>query len=124
MEENESILVELKEYLIHEEDKDSAILKEKVLSDMIDKSYELMDQITKQERLEFICASYFLFMMHDMEKLKESLMHRTVKEVQKEMLEEFSLLTEIPDTLKGKTAVMTMKENLEALQKQFQKVQG
>ena len=48
MEENESILVELKEYLIHEEDKDSAILKEKVLSDMIDKSYELMDQITKQ----------------------------------------------------------------------------
>lgn len=124
MEENESILVELKEYLIHEEDKDSAILKEKVLSDMIDKSYELMDQITKQERLEFICVSYFLFMMHDMEKLKESLMHRTVKEVQKEMLEEFSLLTEIPDTLKGETAVMTMKENLEALQKQFQKVQG
>lgn len=123
MEENEQILTELKEYLIHDEDKNSAILKEKALSDMIDKSYELME-LNKGERSEFICASYFLFMMHDMEKLKESLMHRTVKEVQKEMLEEFSLLTEIPDTLKGETAVMTMKENLEALQKQFQKVQG
>ena len=59
MTENETILVELKEYLIHDEDKGSALLKEKALSDMIDKSYELIEDITKQERLEFICASYF-----------------------------------------------------------------
>lgn len=122
MTENETILIELKEYLIHDEDKGSALLKEKVLSDMIDKSYELIEDITKQERLEFICASYFLFMMHDMKLLKEKLMHHDLKEVQKEMLEEYSLLTEIPDTLKGELAVSTIKENLEVLQKEFQKV--
>lgn len=121
MTENETILIELKEYLIHDEDKGSALLKEKVLSDMIDKSYELIEDITKQERLEFICASYFLFMMHDMKLLKEKLMHHDLKEVQKEMLEEYSLLTEIPDTLKGELAVSTIKENLEVLQKEFQK---
>ena len=121
MEENESILVELKEYLIHEEDKDSATLKEKVLSDMIDKSYELMDQITKQERLEFICASYFLFMMHDVKQLKEKMMAIPLKQLEKELLEEYSLKTEIPDTLKGEIAVSTIKENLKALKKEFQK---
>ncbi len=121
MTENETILVELKEYLIHDEDKGSALLKEKALSDMIDKSYELIEDITKQERLEFICASYFLFMMHDMKQLKEKLLHHDLKEVQKEMLEEYSLLTEIPDTLKGELAVSTIKENLEVLQKEFQK---
>ena len=121
MEENESILAELKEYLIHEEDKDSAILKEKVLSDMIDKSYELMDQITKQERLEFICASYFLFMMHDVKQLKEKMMAIPLKQLEKELLEEYSLKTEIPDTLKGEIAVSTIKENLKALKKEFQK---
>ena len=44
-----------------------------------------------------------------------------LKEVQKEILEEYSLLTEIPDTLKGEIAVSTIKENLEVLQKEFQK---
>ncbi len=121
MSENETILVELKEYLIRDEDKGSALLKEKALSDMIDKSYELIEEITKEERSEFICASYFLFMMHDMKQLKEKLMNHDLKEVQKEMLEEYSLLTEIPDTLKGELAVSTIKENLEVLQKEFQK---
>ena len=121
MSENETILVELKEYLIRDEDKGSALLKEKVLSDMIDKSYELIEEITKEERSEFICASYFLFMMHDMKQLKEKLMNHDLKEVQKEMLEEYSLLTEITDTLKGELAVSTIKENLEVLQKEFQK---
>ncbi len=121
MTENETILVELKEYLIHDEDKGSALLKEKALSDMIDKSYELIEEITKQERLEFICASYFLFMMHDMKQLKEKLINHDLKEVQKEILEEYSVLTEIPDTLKGEVAVSTIKENLEVLQKEFQK---
>ena len=121
MSENETILVELKEYLIRDEDKGSALLKEKALSDMIDKSYELIEEITKEERSEFIYASYFLFMMHDMKQLKEKLMNHDLKEVQKEMLEEYSLLTEIPDTLKGELAVSTIKENLEVLQKEFQK---
>lgn len=121
MSENETILIELKEYLIRDEDKGSALLKEKALSDMIDKSYELIEEITKEERSEFICASYFLFMMHDMKQLKEKLMNHDLKEVQKEMLEEYSLLTEIPDTLKGELAVSTIKENLEVLQKEFQK---
>lgn len=121
MSENETILVELKEYLIRDEDKGSALLKEKALSDMIDKSYELIEEITKEERSEFICASYFLFMMHDMKQLKEKLVNHDLKEVQKEMLEEYSLLTEIPDTLKGELAVSTIKENLEVLQKEFQK---
>ena len=121
MEENEQILTELKEYLIHDEDKNSAILKEKALSDMIDKSYELMDQITKQERLEFICASYFLFMMHDVKQLKEKMMAIPLKQLEKELLEEYSLKTEIPDTLKGEIAVSTIKENLKALKKEFQK---
>ncbi len=121
MSENETILVELKEYLIRDEDKGSALLKEKALSDMIDKSYKLIEEITKEERSEFICASYFLFMMHDMKQLKEKLMNHDLKEVQKEMLEEYSLLTEIPDTLKGELAVSTIKENLEVLQKEFQK---
>lgn len=121
MSENETILVELKEYLIRDEDKGSVLLKEKALSDMIDKSYELIEEITKEERSEFICASYFLFMMHDMKQLKEKLMNHDLKEVQKEMLEEYSLLTEIPDTLKGELAVSTIKENLEVLQKEFQK---
>ena len=121
MTENETILVELKEYLIHDEDKGSVLLKEKALSDMIDKSYELIEEITKQERLEFICASYFLFMMHDMKQLKEKLINHDLKEVQKEILEEYSVLTEIPDTLKGEVAVSTIKENLEVLQKEFQK---
>lgn len=121
MSENETILVELKEYLIRDEDKGSALLKEKALSDMIDKSYELIEEITKEERSEFICASYFLFMMHDMKQLKEKLMNHDLKEVQKEMLEGYSLLTEIPDTLKGELAVSTIKENLEVLQKEFQK---
>lgn len=121
MSENETILVELKEYLIRDEDKGSALLKEKALSDMIDKSYELIEEITKEERSEFICASYFLFMMHDMKQLKEKLMNHDLKEVQKEMLGEYSLLTEIPDTLKGELAVSTIKENLEVLQKEFQK---
>ncbi len=121
MSENETILVELKEYLIRDEDKGSALLNEKALSDMIDKSYELIEEITKEERSEFICASYFLFMMHDMKQLKEKLMNHDLKEVQKEMLEEYSLLTEIPDTLKGELAVSTIKENLEVLQKEFQK---
>lgn len=121
MTENETILVELKEYLIHDEDKGSALLKEKALSDMIDKSYELIEEITQQERLEFICASYFLFMMHDMKQLKEKLINHDLKEVQKEILEEYSVLTEIPDTLKGEVAVSTIKENLEVLQKEFQK---
>lgn len=121
MSENETILVELKEYLIRDEDKGSALLKEKALSDMIDKSYKLIEEITKEERSEFICASYFLFMMHDMKQLKEKLINHDLKEVQKEMLEEYSLLTEIPDTLKGELAVSTIKENLEVLQKEFQK---
>ncbi len=121
MTENELILEELKEYLIGDEDQGNALLKEKTLSDMIDKSYELIEEITKNERLEFICASYFLFMMHDINKLKEKLITQDLKEVQKEILEEYSLLTEIPDTLKGEIAVSTIKENLEVLQKEFQK---
>lgn len=121
MTENELILEELKEYLIDDEDQGNALLKEKALSDMIDKSYELIEEITKNERLEFICASYFLFMMHDINKLKEKLITQDLKEVQKEILEEYSLLTEIPDTLKGEIAVSTIKENLEVLQKEFQK---
>ncbi len=121
MTENELILEELKEYLIGDEDQGNALLKEKALSDMIDKSYELIEEITKNERLEFICASYFLFMMHDINKLKEKLITQDLKEVQKEILEEYSLLTEIPDTLKGEIAVSTIKENLEVLQKEFQK---
>lgn len=121
MTENELILEELKEYLIGDEDQGNALLKEKALSDMIDKSYELIEEITKNERLEFICASYFLFMMHDINKLKEKLITQDLKEVQKEILEEYSFLTEIPDTLKGEIAVSTIKENLEVLQKEFQK---
>ena len=121
MTENENILVELKEILICDDDKNSSILKEKALSDMIDKSYEVIENITKQERMEFICASYFLFMMHDMELLKEKLLSRPLKEVQKEILEEFSCMTEIPDTLKSEIAVSTIKENLEILKKQFEK---
>ena len=121
MTENELILEELKEYLIGDEDQGNALLKEKTLSDMIDKSYKLIEEITKNERLEFICASYFLFMMHDINKLKEKLITQDLKEVQKEILEEYSLLTEIPDTLKGEIAVSTIKENLEVLQKEFQK---
>lgn len=121
MTENELILEELKEYLIGDEDQGNALLKEKALSDMIDKSYKLIEEITKNERLEFICASYFLFMMHDINKLKEKLITQDLKEVQKEILEEYSLLTEIPDTLKGEIAVSTIKENLEVLQKEFQK---
>lgn len=121
MTENELILEELKEYLIGDEDQGNALLKEKALSDMIDKSYELIEEITKNERLEFICTSYFLFMMHDINKLKEKLITQDLKEVQKEILEEYSLLTEIPDTLKGEIAVSTIKENLEVLQKEFQK---
>ena len=121
MTENELILEELKEYLIGDEDQGNALLKEKALSDMIDKSYELIEEITKNERLEFICASYFLFMMHDINKLKEKLITQDLKEVQKEILEEYSLLTEIPGTLKGEIAVSTIKENLEVLQKEFQK---
>ena len=88
---------------------------------MIDKSYEVIENITKQERMEFICASYFLFMMHDMKLLKEKLLSRPLKEVQKEILEEFSCMTEIPDTLKSEIAVSTIKENLEILKKQFEK---
>ncbi len=121
MTENENILVELKEILICDDDKNSSILKEKALSDMIDKSYEVIENITKQERMEFICASYFLFMMHDMKLLKEKLLSRPLKEVQKEILEEFSCMTEIPDTLKSEIAVSTIKENLEILKKQFEK---
>lgn len=121
MTENENILIELKEILICDDDKNSSILKEKVLSDMIDKSYEVIENITKQERMEFICASYFLFMMHDMKLLKEKLLSRPLKEVQKEILEEFSCMTEIPDTLKSEIAVSTIKENLEILKKQFEK---
>ena len=121
MTENENILIELKEILICDDDKNSSILKEKALSDMIDKSYEVIENITKQERMEFICASYFLFMMHDMELLKEKLLSRPLKEVQKEILEEFSCMTEIPDTLKSEIAVSTIKENLEILKKQFEK---
>ena len=121
MTENENILIELKEILICDDDKNSSILKEKALSDMIDKSYELIENITKQERMEFICASYFLFMMHDMKLLKEKLLSRPLKEVQKEILEEFSCMTEIPDTLKSEIAVSTIKENLEILKKQFEK---
>lgn len=121
MTENENILIELKEILICDDDKNSSILKEKALSDMIDKSYEVIENITKQERMEFICASYFLFMMHDMKLLKEKLLSRPLKEVQKEILEEFSCMTEIPDTLKGEIAVSTIKENLEILKKQFEK---
>ena len=121
MTENENILIELKEILICDDDKNSTILKEKALSDMIDKSYEVIENITKQERMEFICASYFLFMMHDMKLLKEKLLSRPLKEVQKEILEEFSCMTEIPDTLKSEIAVSTIKENLEILKKQFEK---
>lgn len=121
MTENENILIELKEILICDDNKNSSILKEKALSDMIDKSYEVIENITKQERMEFICASYFLFMMHDMKLLKEKLLSRPLKEVQKEILEEFSCMTEIPDTLKGEIAVSTIKENLEILKKQFEK---
>lgn len=121
MTENENILIELKEILICDDDKNSSILKEKALSDMIDKSYEVIENITKQERMEFICASYFLFMMHDMKLLKEKLLSRPLKEVQKEILEEFSCMTEIPDTLKSEIAVSTIKENLEILKKQFEK---
>ncbi len=121
MTENENILVELKEILICDDDKNSSILKEKALSDMIDKSYEVIENITKQERMEFICASYFLFMMHDTKLLKEKLLSRPLKEVQKEILEEFSCMTEIPDTLKSEIAVSTIKENLEILKKQFEK---
>ena len=120
MEENEQILTELKEYLIHDEDKNSAILKEKALSDMIDRSYELME-LNKGERSEFICASYFLFMMHDVKQLKEKMMAIPLKQLEKELLEEYSLKTEIPDTLKGEIAVSTIKENLKALKKEFQK---
>ena len=121
MTENENILIELKEILICDDDKNSSILKEKALSDMIDKSYEVIENITKQERMEFICASYFLFMMHDMKLLKEKLLSRPLKEGQKEILEEFSCMTEIPDTLKSEIAVSTIKENLEILKKQFEK---
>lgn len=121
MTENENILIELKEILICDDDKNSSILKEKALSDMIDKSYEVIENITKQERMEFICASYFLFMMHDTKLLKEKLLSRPLKEVQKEILEEFSCMTEIPDTLKSEIAVSTIKENLEILKKQFEK---
>ena len=121
MSENETILVELKEYLIRDEDKGSALLKEKALSDMIDKSYELIEEITKEERSEFICASYFLFMMHDVKQLKEKMMAIPLKQLEKELLEEYSLKTEIPDTLKGEIAVSTIKENLKALKKEFQK---
>ena len=121
MTENENILIEFKEILICDDDKNSSILKEKALSDMIDKSYEVIENITKQERMEFICASYFLFMMHDMKLLKEKLLSRPLKEVQKEILEEFSCMTEIPDTLKSEIAVSTIKENLEILKKQFEK---
>ena len=121
MTENENILIELKEILICDDDKNSSILKEKALSDIIDKSYEVIENITKQERMEFICASYFLFMMHDMKLLKEKLLSRPLKEVQKEILEEFSCMTEIPDTLKSEIAVSTIKENLEILKKQFEK---
>ena len=121
MTENENILIELKEILICDDDKNSSILKEKALSDMIDKSYEVIENISKQERMEFICASYFLFMMHDMKLLKEKLLSRPLKEVQKEILEEFSCMTEIPDTLKSEIAVSTIKENLEILKKQFEK---
>lgn len=121
MTENENILIELKEILICDDDKNSSILKEKALSDMIDKSYEVIENITKQERMEFICASYFLFMMHDMKLLKDKLLSRPLKEVQKEILEEFSCMTEIPDTLKSEIAVSTIKENLEILKKQFEK---
>ena len=121
MTENENILIELKEILICDDDKNSSILKEKALSDMIDKSYEVIENITKQERMEFICASYFLFMMHDMKLLKEKLLSRPLKEVKKEILEEFSCMTEIPDTLKSEIAVSTIKENLEILKKQFEK---
>lgn len=121
MEENESILVELKEYLIGEEKDNSHLLKEKILSDMIDESYKLTNKISKQERLEFICGSYFLFMMHDMEQLKNDLLAGKLKEVKKEILEEFALKAEIPDTIKGEIAVRTIEQNLEALEKQFQK---
>lgn len=121
MEENECILVELKEYLIGEEKDNSHLLKEKILSDMIDESYKLTNKISKQERLEFICGSYFLFMMHDMEQLKNDLLAGKLKEVKKEILEEFALKAEIPDTIKGEIAVRTIEQNLEALEKQFQK---
>ena len=56
-----------------------------------------------------------------MKLLKEKLLSRPLKEVQKEILEEFSCMTEIPDTLKSEIAVSTIKENLEILKKQFEK---
>ncbi|MBS7021039.1 MAG: hypothetical protein KH135_04120 [Firmicutes bacterium] len=121
MEENESILVELKEYLLGEEKDNSHVLKEKVLSDMIDESYKLTSNISKQERLEFVCGSYFLFMMHDMNQLKSELLNGKLKEVKKEILDEFALKAEIPDTVKGEIAVRTIEQSLEALDKEFQK---
>ena len=60
MTENENILIELKEILICDDDKNSSILKEKALSDMIDKSYEVIENITKQEWNLFVQVIFYL----------------------------------------------------------------
>lgn len=121
MEESKKIIEELKEYLIGEESDQSHILKEKILTNMVEESYKLTDKISKQERLEFVCASYFLFIMHDAEEIQDRILDGQLEELKKELLEEFAAKTEIPDTLKGEVAVHTIEENLDILEKQFKK---